>query len=502
MAGKPHVKLKPQYVRDSYQNFMARVGQGTGNQHNGSRYGFNPITRIRLQLEWCYRGSWICGKAIDCVAEDMTREGVDIHSDDPPGKLQELEKEADKRGIWKSLCQVIKWSRLYGGSIGFLMIDGQDPSTPLDISKVTKDQFKGILPLDRWLLQPSLNNLVGGEPGDPMGPDWGNPRFYDTVVDINGGIPRLKIHYSRVIRLEGIELPYWQRITENLWGLSVLERLWDRLIAFDSTTMGAAQLIYKAHLRTYKVAGLREIIDMGGDALNGLLAQMQMVQTFQSNEGLTIMDATDEFETHQYAFSGLDAVMLQFGQQLSGALDIPLVRLFGQSPAGLNATGESDLRNYLSGIKQRQTDAIGPGVEKVYRLLYVSTFGKEPPSSFEIEFKSLWELSDPEKADMTQKVSTSVKDMFDAQIIDKSTSMKELRALSRKTGAFASITDEMIQQAEEDDEEARENAPDPADLALAAAAGGDLGRAPGQTPPGPPKSGAPNGRPTAVRATA
>ena len=106
------------------------------------------------------------------------------------------------------------------------------------------------------------------------------------------------MHYTRVIRLEGIKLPYWQKITENLWGMSVIERLFDRLVAFDSTTEGAAQLVYKAHLRTMAVEGLREIVAglAGPEALNGLLAQVEMTRYMQTNEGMTtLLDAKDTF---------------------------------------------------------------------------------------------------------------------------------------------------------------------------------------------------------------
>ena len=153
-----------------------------------------------------------------------------------------------------------------------------------------------------------------------------------------------------------------QRIAENGWGQSVLERLWDRLIAFDSVTQGAAQLVYKAHLRTYAVEGLREIIGIGGKALDGLVKQIEMIRMYQSNEGMTLMDSKDKFEAHQYSFSGLSDMMLQFGQQISGALGIPLTRLFGQSPAGLNSTGESDIRMYYDNVKQEQERRLRVGV--------------------------------------------------------------------------------------------------------------------------------------------
>ena len=47
----------PAQTHDSFQNFMARTGIGTDNMSTGSSYGFNPISRDRVRLEWMYRGS-------------------------------------------------------------------------------------------------------------------------------------------------------------------------------------------------------------------------------------------------------------------------------------------------------------------------------------------------------------------------------------------------------------------------------------------------------------
>jgi phage-related protein (TIGR01555 family) len=445
---------------DTFQNFLARLGHGTGNLNDGAQYGFHPVTRLRLQLEWMYRGSWVAGKVVDSIAEDMTREGVDIHSDMKPPEIQEFEKEIDRLQIWAQLCQTIKYSRLYGGAIAYIHIDGQDPSTPLRKDTIAKGAFRGLVPMDRWLLLPSLNDLV-----QEVGPAFRKPKYYQTVTDSNTGVPRMRIHYSRVIRLEGIELPYWQALTENLWGISVIERLWDRMVAFDSVTTGAAQLVYKAHLRTLQIKDLRKILALSDPAAKkGLYAQISLTQYFQGQEGFTVLDADDKFETHQYAFGGLPDVMLQFGQQIAGATDIPLVRLFGQSPAGLNSTGESDLRTYYDGIKQKQIAAIGPGVETVYDIAYRSKFGKPPPKSFELPFRALWQLTSEQKAAATKVTTDSIVQAYESGLIQRDTGLKELRSLSRDVGTWASITDEEIEEAEE----AVENAPSPEDLATAA----------------------------------
>ncbi|UCL89307.1 DUF1073 domain-containing protein [Pseudomonas sp. HS-18] len=307
-----------------------------------------------------------------------------------------------------------------------------------------KGQFKGLLVLDRWLVQPSLENLV-----TEFGPNLGKPKFYTVVADAQALINQ-KIHYTRVIRLEGVQLPYWQRIAENGWGQSVLERLWDRLIAFDSTSSGAAQLVYKAHLRTYKVEKLRELIAMGGKAFEAFVKQMEMIRLYQSNEGLTLMDSSDEFEAHQYSFSGLAELLLSFGEQISGALQIPLVRLFGQSPGGLNSAGDSDLRTYYDNVAAWQDRDLRPGVTTLLEVVSRSVLGKEMPEGWDFQFRPLWQLTDTEKADIGSKDTSSIVEAYDAGIISRATALKEMRQSSQTTGLWSNITDEDITEAEND----------------------------------------------------
>ncbi|MDY6469138.1 DUF1073 domain-containing protein [Acinetobacter faecalis] len=437
------MKLLKNFTADSFQNFAARLGLGAGSQHDQSTYGFDFLSRDRLKLEAMYRSSWIVGQVVDVVAEDMTREGINIRGLDDPDDANKIQQKLDDLEIWNELTNVIKWGRLYGGAIAVMLIDGQDASTPLDINTVGKDQFKGLMVLDRWLVLPTLQDLV-----TEYGPDFGKPKYYDVIAD-SLGLSNQKIHYSRVIRFDGVDLPYWQRVAENLWGQSVIERMIDRLTAFDSTTMGVAQLVYKAHLRTYKVKGLRAIIAAGGKAFEGLVKQIEQIRLWQSNEGLTLMDAEDEFATHSYSFAGLDAVLLQFGQQLSGASQIPLVRLFGQSPSGMNATGESDLSNYYDNINQQQERRMRSGLGKLLQVVSLSVLGKALPESFTFDFASLWQMDDVQKADVASKITDAICKAEEQGLISTQSAMKELKQSSEITGIYSSITDEDIESADD-----------------------------------------------------
>jgi phage-related protein (TIGR01555 family) len=433
-------ELEGKFTGDSFQNFVAALGMGTDNILSASTYGFNPISRIRTLLEWIHRGSWLGGVAIDLVADDMTRMGVELKGDIEPQEIEKIEEASTAFGTWNHLCDTIKWSRLYGGAIAVILIDGQDTSKPLRIETVAKGQYKGLLVLDRWMCEPSLNDLV-----TELGPHLGMPKFYRITAEAPA-LVNAKVHYSRCVRLEGIRLPYWQRIMENLWGISVLERLYDRMVAFDSATQGAAQLVYKSYLRTYAIDNLREVIAAGGKALEKLVAMIQFMRTTQSNEGITLIDVKDKFETHQTsAFAGINDALMQFGQQLAGALQIPLVRLFGQSPAGFS-TGETDLRAYYDSINQQQNARLKVPVTTIYRCIAQSE-GITLPEGFGIAFRPLWQLTEEQKGTVATSTTDAIMKVHEAGVISDQTCLRELKQASNISGVFTNITREEIEAA-------------------------------------------------------
>lgn len=383
--------------------------------------------------------------AIDLVADDMTRNGIEFLTELDPDAEEKIHRTATSMGIWSQINENIKWGRLYGGSIAVALLDGQDMRTPLRLDSVGPGQFKGLLVLDRWMVEPTLEDLV-----TEFGPHLGLPKFYR----VQANAPALRgvaVHHSRVMfRHTGVDVPYQQRLMENLWGVSVIERLYDRMVAFDSASTGAAQLVYKTHLRTLSVKGLREVVAMGGAAMAGLTQYVNTMRQFQGIEGITVIDGEDKFELQgTQAFSGLSDALSQFAQQLSGALQIPLVRLFGQSPGGLGSNGDFEMRQYYDGVKQQQMKTLHSGVTNVYKLLAVSN-GIALPPNFAIEFRSLWELNDSDKASVAKTVAETVGAAFGDGLISAQTTLKELRQISRRTGIFTNITREKIDEADDE----------------------------------------------------
>ena len=443
---------------------------GTGNALASSSYSFNPITRVRTLLEWIYRGTWVGGVAVNLRAEDMTRAGIQLNTTMPPEDGEKLTTSIARKGTWTGICDTKKWAGLYGGALGVILIRGQDLSTQLRPETVGRDAFCGMAVLDRWMVDPTIS---AGGLVEELGPDLGKPKFYNIRSD-SAMLPGNKVHYSRCLRLLGDKMPYWQSVMENLWGTSIYERIYDRLVAFDSATQGAAQMVYKSHIRTYSIDKLRDIVTAGGAGYQGLLRYVNMMRTFQGIEGMTLIDGKDKFEGHSPSVqTGISEALVQFGQQLCGALRIPAVRLFGMSPAGLNATGDSDWRNYYDGIKSEQEADLRMFVDLVLRVAAQSE-GLKLPDGFGFNFTSLWQMTEMQKAEVAERKTGMVIAAKADGLYGLGTALKELRQQSHETGVHTNITDEDIKEAEEEDE-----MQPPGLNELAAASPGGGGPAPG-----------------------
>ena len=439
---------------DSIQNPALRVGTWQPQTFGATFYSPQVTTLNRLALENAYSSSWLAGLAVDIKAMDMTREGVEIRGVKPEA-AEAFDTAFDDLNIWDNVQKALKYARLYGGSIAVILVDGDDMSQPL--GKVGRDSFKGLAVFDRWQIEPSDTDLV-----QDLGRDFGKPRFYrilpgQSYVQIPGG----KIHYSRVLRFEGVQMPWNIAQRYQGWGASVLERCWQAIKSFDLVSESISQLVSKSYLRYYKIKGLRDVLT-NDLASKGFLKQMDFVRQFQSFEGMTLGDAEDEFQVFNYGFTGLPDIHLQKGQEVSGAIGVPMVRLFGQSPIGFNSTGESDLRLYYDDVRRDQDSQLRNPMKRLLKVMHESLFGIDPGKDFTFEFKPLWQLKTEEKIAAAAQGAQAIISAVDGGLLPASRGLEELKKLSDSIGVFSTISQDDITHAKED--ESAQEAPDIPDI--------------------------------------
>ena len=424
-------------TRDGFDNLSARLGLGQDNML--ARSGYTPGARLtQTTLEDMYRTSWVVARMVEVVAEDMVRSGVDLQVQMPPDKIDALMKSFRGTGIPGRITDAIKWGRLYGGAIAVLLIDGHDLAAPLELETVQKNSFRGLYVLDRHTVTPSTALI------EELGPMFGYPAYY--TVNQAGGLRGQRIHNSRVLRFVGVVLPYNQRLGEQHWGGSVVERAYDRILALDSATHGAANLMFKSFLRVIGIENYRQILAAGGKAEAALHKMLTLIRQLQSNEGLTVLDKNDQFYTTGYTFAGVYDALQAFAEQIGGATGIPLVRLLGQSPKGFS-TGESDLRIYYDTIATACEDDLRAPYTRLFSVQSRHLWGESLSDDFTFEFRSLYLPTELEKSQIATADAQAVSGLHQVGLLTQDMALAELRDAGRVTGRFAGITDEAIEAA-------------------------------------------------------
>lgn len=438
---------EPQPIRsralDAFSNVLARLGAGTPNLLEGTEYSLQRMSRDFNTLNALYRESWIVRRIIDVIPADMLKNWITITSGLDPDVEKRLSLTLRRTQLIDKLKRGMQWGRLYGGALGVMLVkhQGYDLSQPLQLDWIMPGDFSGLLIFDRWNGVNPSSELIE----DISDPDYGFPKYY-TVTDPAGG-GSVKIHHSRVVRFTGNELPFWEEIAEMQWGASVVESIFDELRKRDNVSWNIAQLTFMANIRVLKMQDLGQLLAAtDNESQAELLRTLEAQNMLLNNMGMQVMDAADGLETHQYTFGGLADCYQQFIMDISGAAEIPVTRLFGRSPSGLNATGESDLQNYYDMIAEKQESYLRPILNKVLPPFIISTLGSLP-DDFDFEFDPVAEPTDKERADLAKCGTDNVVAAYNAGLISQRTALKELKQQSERTGVWTNITDEDIERA-------------------------------------------------------
>lgn len=433
-------------ARDAFSNPLARLGFDTPNLLEGTQYSFQRLTRDYATLNALYRESWIVRRIIDTIPGDMLKNGFHLTTELGPDLLKRFEMEMRRTQFKQQLNKGLKWGRLYGGALGVMLIKGQgdDLSTPLDLDLLLPGDYAGILILDRWNGVSPNSELVS----DIDDPEYGLPDSY-LVTDPSGG-RMVNIHHSRCIRFPGNDLPYWEQLAEIYWGASVLESVFDELKKRDNVSWNIAQLTFMANLRVLKMADLGQLLaSTDSVSQRDLYNTLQAQNALMNNMGMMIMDAADGMETHQYTFGGLAQCYEQFIMDIAGAAEIPVTKLFGRSPSGMDATGESDLQNYYDMIGEKQESVLRPILNKILPVLCLSVFGAIP-DDLDFDFDPVAEPSDEQRTELAKTGTDIVVSAVQAGLVSPRAGLKELKQQSERTNVWTNITDEDIAKASDE----------------------------------------------------
>ncbi len=385
-------------VNDAFSNPIARLGYGTQDLLQATQYPLTRMTQNYQLLTSLYRDNWIIQNIISTIPEDMIRKWYTVKSNAAPEYIDALQRLERKVQLRRSLLEGMYWGRLYGGAAAIIMVRGQDDlSQPLDYGLILPGTFLGLQILDRWSgIYPEMGIVT-----DPSDPDFGLPAYY-TIRDEESGVLVSKVHHSRVIRFTGRELPCNEKIAEQYWGESEIEAIYTEVVKRDNVSSNIAALTFRANVNYMETDSMDQML-----AVNNAEAQRRFWQTMQaqsvleSNFGTRLINKGDVMHNTQYTFTGLPDVYDRVMMDVAGAARTPVTKLFGRSPAGMNATGESDMNNYYDYIDGLRENQFRPLLEKILPVMLLSAWGAVP-DDLDIDFPPLQTPDSSEIADIAE----------------------------------------------------------------------------------------------------
>lgn len=367
---------------------------------------YHTFTLNRIGLAYAYKTFGLVEALCSTPVNDAFRGGIKIMIPEISSfeDLAKLNKAIEEGGDWDIAKSVAIWDRLFGGA-GLITVTDQDPSTPLDMDKITGKALR-FLDADRWELILSGMMMSGG---------YGNGTAELTKLEIARtsygyacagqynyyGVP---LDSSRVIKVTGRKAPSIIRQRLQGWGLSVLEQCIREIQTYLKFQNMLYELVDEAKIDVHRIEGFNDLLGTPeGTTLVKL--RINLANWIKNYKNALVMDKLDEFEQKQISFSGLADILVEFRINLCASLKIPYNKLFGQSATGFSS-GQDSMENYNAMIEVEIRDRIRQVIRKIIELRCQQVFGYVPEFTF--AFAPLRVLNATEEEDVLTKKQNRV----------------------------------------------------------------------------------------------
>lgn len=430
---KEKIKVFGDKVRTAMSNVMRIDGwynpfTGLGTSRDKSYYNAfeASATLTDEELEALYAHDDTAARICDVVPDEMTRKGFDLTiENDTAGQAEEIKDALTDLKVMSKFAEALTWARCFGaGAIWIGADDGARASAlakPLNESAIKKLDHLNVL--SKRYMQPQKWYE------DPTQPKYGYPETYMITSEIGGGEIK-EVHESRLILFNGVRTTARKRQENNGWHHSVLQRCNALLTEYGISWSALTHILQDANQGVFKMKGLIEALAQQDYAT--IQARLELIDMGRSVARAVVLDPDDEdFDRKNFAFSGIEKPYELLMLRLSAAARMPVTIMMAQSPAGMDATGESDIRWFYDTVESARENALDPELRRLIKLVMLSKDGPTrglEPDRWSILYPSLWQMTPKEEGEIRKNQAETDKIYLEAGVL-----LPEEVAISRFT---------------------------------------------------------------------
>lgn len=388
---------------DSFVNTITSLGDRARDKTKSMRQQFDGVLSP-MYIETLLSSSDLAWTITAELVEEAMKDGFglstkagDMEVSAVVEQAQAILKEGERLGLQDKFVEAAIWGRAYGFGALVLGVTGAGlPTMPLR-DDAPNARLAWLLVVDRREMTPSKYY------NDPNSEKFGEVEMYRINPQSNGGAPGMEIHETRVIRFGGALTSRIERQRNQGSDYSVLQRVLPVLESSEQNWGAVCQLMADMSQGVFSVEGLLDMIASGNE--DALVARMKLLDMSRSVARSIVLDSKSEkFERVVTPMQGVNEVLVQTWQRLAAAARMPLTVLMGISPAGLNATGASDIRLWYDKINRVREHTFAARLLKVVRILS-RQLGQSDPNGWGVVWPSLWKMSAPEQSDIYLKTA-------------------------------------------------------------------------------------------------
>lgn len=360
----------------------------------------------------------------EVISTEATRRWIKIQSvsedEEQEEQIKELEDEFKRlrvRDLFQTISEQDGW---FGRS--HLYIDTGDTDNPDELKKPigNGDEFS-----EKKIKQGSLRAFKPVEPvwcypsnynaNDPMKDTWYNPTSWFVMSR--------EVHQSRFLTFVSMPVPDLLKPAFSFGGLSRTQMAKPYVDNWLQTRQSVNDLI-QAFSQMVLSTDMNTTLAPGQST--GLMDRIDMFNNLRNNRGTMVLNkGTEELTNVSVPLGTLDKLQAQAQEHMASISRIPLVKLLGISPAGLNASSDGEIRAFYDTIHAYQERFFTPHLMTVFKMAQINLWGKVDPDLTFI-YEPLWEMDEVEQAGMRKTEAETDAIYIDKGILDPAESRQRI----------------------------------------------------------------------------
>lgn len=346
--------------------------------------------------------------------EDAEKIQAEIEAEGKAERINQLEEMFKDLNVKECMKTIIEQDGFFGRSHLYLDTGDTDNREELRMSigsgkdalsrlKVRPDKpIVRIRPVEAVWCYPMNYDSV-----DPLKPTWYKPETWFVMGK--------EVHVSRLPVFVGNEVPDLLKPAYSFGGLSMSQMAQPYVNNWLQTRQSVNDLI-QSFVVWRLSTNLSESLSLQGDQL---YARLELFNRLRNNRGIMVTDKdTEEFQNTTAPLSGLEQLQAQAQEHMAAVSRIPLVKLLGIQPSGLNASSEGEIRVFYDTIHGRQESFLTKQVTRLMHFCMLSLWG-EVDNEITFSWNPLWALDEVQKADLQYKKAQTAQIWIDTGVIDK-----------------------------------------------------------------------------------